>query len=211
MKTKIPVSYVIIACCVTLLMSSCAGKKSVGNTAEGEVKLLSCIVVMPTRTPVVTTNSITYTEAEELERGAKFVESVLAEKLNGSQVPRIIAASNVEGVVTEVAGGNVGMMRFVAQELNCKSLLVSKVLKYKQRNGGEYSVDSPASVALEMQIFDVDRNSILWSSTFNETQQTLLSNIFSFTKAQSRGFKWISVEELTRQGINERLTECPFL
>jgi len=46
---------------------------------------------------------------------------------------------------------------------------------------------------------------------FKETQQSLMSNLMTFGKAENRGFKWITVEELVRQGIHEKIEECPYL
>ncbi|BCL61137.1 hypothetical protein DGMP_18300 [Desulfomarina profundi] len=62
-----------------------------------------------------------------------------------------------------------------------------------------------------MVLRHVKTGAVLWSADFKETQESLLSNILSFNKAQSRGFKWISVEELLEQGIRERLAQCPYL
>ena len=62
-----------------------------------------------------------------------------------------------------------------------------------------------------MRLVNTRDGGVLWQSMFKETQQSLMSNLMSFDKAESRGFKWITVEELVRQGINEKIEECPYL
>jgi hypothetical protein len=62
-----------------------------------------------------------------------------------------------------------------------------------------------------MALIHSHTGAVLWTGDFRETQESFLSNIFSFTKMQSRGFKWITVEQLVEQGIKERLATCPYL
>ena len=85
------------------------------------------------------------------------------------------------------------------------------VHRYRQRQGGDLAADSPASASFEIRLIDARTKAVLWSADFDETQESLLSNILTFNKAQSRGFKWVTVETLISQGLQERLADCPFL
>ncbi len=212
MKRPLSIIKVGIFCGVLLFLTSCIGKKTYDSkVVNQEVEKLSCLVVMPTRNPIATTKNMKYVDAETLEKGADFLDSLIADELNVSEVSRIIGPSHIETLVAEVAGGNLGMMRAVGKKVNCGTVLYVTVQRFKQRLGGEYAVDSPASAAFEMRLIDIDSGTALWTGTFNETQESLLNNLFSFDKAQSRGFKWITVEELVQQGVHERLAECPYL
>ena len=62
-----------------------------------------------------------------------------------------------------------------------------------------------------MNLYDTRTKAVIWVADFNETQESLMDNLLSFGKAQSRGFKWITVEELVSQGIRERLADLPYL
>ncbi len=212
MNRSISIYSITLVCCLVLVLASCSGKRAGHeNTVDTEVEKLNCLVVMPTRTTVATTKDMKYANAEALEKGAGFLDSIIADELNGSQVSRIIAAEQVAGMPTEVSGGNLGMLKAIGGKLNCNAIFVPTVQRYKQRVGGEYAVDSPASAAFEMRLIDVNSGSVFWAATFSETQESLLNNLFSFDKAKSRGFKWITVEELVRQGVQERLSQCPYL
>ncbi len=72
------------------------------------------------------------------------------------------------------------------------------------------AADAPASASLKIRIVKADKGTVIWSSEFNETQESLLSNVLSFGKAQSRGFKWVTVEELVEQGVRAQLAKCPY-
>ena len=72
------------------------------------------------------------------------------------------------------------------------------------------SVETPAAVAFSMELIGVERGVVLWTASFDETQKALLEDIFSFAKARKRGFKWLSVQELSRDGLTSRLQEFPY-
>lgn len=211
MKTLLSGITISIVCWLAFCLAACSGKQGADPVFEKNIDPLACVVVLPTKTPVATTQNIAYGDAEQLQKGATYLDLLIGEELNNSQVPRIISAAQVEGLPTEVTGGNLGMLKRVGQELNCNAVMVSSIQRFRQRNGGEYAVDSPASAAFEMRIVDVTNGSVIWSTNFSETQQSLLSNLFSFNKAQSRGFKWITVEELMRQGVHEKISASPYL
>ena len=49
------------------------------------------------------------------------------------------------------------------------------------------------------------------SGTFSETQQPLLADMFQFFKKAKRGVKWLSAEELARDGFQQKIADCPYL
>jgi hypothetical protein len=103
------------------------------------------------------------------------------------------------------------LIRNVGSELKCGAVLMTSLADYRQRVGGSYGAESPASASFSMRLINSRDGSVIWQSMFKETQQSLMSNLMSFDKAVSSGFKWITVEELVRQGINKKIEECPYL
>ena len=199
-------------CCTVLILSSCAGRyegseKNVG----GDIKKLSCLIVLPTGTPIDTDKRMGFAEAKNLQKGAVYIDGVLAEELKKFKGARLLNASQVESLSSAISGSRVGMIANIGRELKCESILSVVVSRFHQREGGEFASDYPASAAFTMELIRVQDGRVIWSGSFDEAQESLLSNLFSFGKAQSRGFRWISVEELVRQGVHERLSECPYL
>ncbi len=211
MKRALSFRYIGVICCLSLFLLSCSGKKAVEiASSNNEVKKLSCLAVMPVRTTVSTTENMKFDDAQILEKGADYLDVVILEELNHTNVARIVTPSQLEDLLQEVPGGNIGLLKEVGKRVNCNAVLYTTIQRFEQRKGGDYAVDSPASAGFEMRLVDVQNGTVLWSGNFNETQESLFNNIFSFNKAQNRGFKWITVEDLVRQGVHERIADCPY-
>lgn len=190
-------------------LSSCSVKPEVADNKD--VEPLQCLLVLPAITTVDSSAKIDYSEAEELQNGARFINSLLAEQLGGNPNVRVLDEFQLDAYFPEVKGGRLGVIKTLGTELDCGAVMMTTVKRFKQRDGGDYAVDSPASTAFDLRLFDAATGRVFWSASFSETQQTVLSNLFSLQKAENRGFKWITVEDLTRQGVQERLEECPYL
>jgi len=210
---KKPASSILLSGLCLLLLSACSSFS--GKVGEAEVQPpitpLACIVVLPAGTSVGNDDTIKFSDARELEKGAALATLIMARELSGNSRARILSSSQVSDLVSEVSGGLSGTIAVLGKKLNCDGVLTTTVSRFKQREGGEYSSDSPASATFSMVLRHVPSGTILWSADFKETQESFLSNILSFNKAQSRGFKWINVEDLLEQGIKERLVDCRYL
>ena len=176
-----------------------------------DVQKLSCLIVLPTETPVVTDTKMKYASAQNLQKGAVFMDKVIAAELRDFPGSRLLNAAQVDGLTTGIVSNKMDMIKKIGKELKCDAILTPNLSRFHQREGGEFAADSPASAAFTLELIRIDDGRVLWRGNFDETQESLLSNLFSFDKAQSRGFKWITVEDLVRQGIHEKLASCPYL
>ncbi len=203
---------ICLFCCVVVLFSSCSWLQESNNNQEAKnVQKLSCLIVLPTETPVNSDKKIDFTEAKNLQTGANFMDGVIAQELKDFPGSRLLNASGLEGLTIGIVGNKMEMIKKIGKELKCNAILTTSITRFHQREGGEFGADSPASAAFTMTLTRVNDGKVLWRGNFDETQESLLSNLLSFGKAQSRGFKWITVEDLVRQGIHERLSTCPYL
>lgn len=205
-----PGSMKTIAVLILFLLFSGCGVKQPERVAQDDVSPLSCMVLLPVRVPY-NNSGIESAATADLQDGAIFMQEVLQEELGKSQVSRIVETSQLRYGTEEIDGGNYGAIRKISEHAQCDTVLLSTLSRYTRRQGGEYAVDIPASAAFEMKIVDTGSGKTLWMASFNETQESLLSNIFSFTKAQQRGFKWITVEELVTRGVQDKLRKCPYI
>ncbi len=139
------------------------------------------------------------------------MDRVIAEELKDFPGSRLLNAAQVEGLTTGIITNRMEMIKKFGQQLKCDAILTTTITRFHQREGGEYAADYPASAAFAMELTRINDGKVLWRGNFDETQESLLSNLFSFGKAQSRGFKWITVQDMVRQGIHERLSTCPYL
>lgn len=146
----------------------------------------------------------------DLVAGAGYLYERLQTDLQKLEVTELIEVSELGDQISEVIGGKLGAVKDIGRKARCGAVLVSTMSKFRQRQGGALAVDLPASAAFELQLLEAHSGKTLWFSSFNETQASLMSNLFSFGKAQRRGFKWITVEELVAQGVSEKVEECPY-
>jgi hypothetical protein len=86
-------------------------------------------------------------------------------------------------------------------------LLLPQVLAYQDRTGGEWGSQTPAAAVFDLFLIDVKNKSIAGRYHFEEEQQALTDNILSMDKFIQRGGKWLSGEELVREGLEEGLRE----
>lgn len=192
-------------------LSSCSSKQAqVADNAKEPLKQIGCYLIMPVGTTVDSSVKIKYDEAENLEKGARYVDTVLATELSGHDNARIVDGKQLDSYFPEVKGGVSGVIKEVGTKLGCDAMLLTTVSRFTQREGSTYAVDSPASVAFDMRLINVDTGASLWSTTFSETQQSVMSNVLSWGKAESRGFQWITAEELISQAVKERLEIFPY-
>ena len=91
----------------------------------------------------------------------------------------------------------------VARNLNADAVLIGNISEYSERQGGEFGAESPASVVFEVQLLDAANGEVVWEAYFNETQRTLLENVVEVRKFIKRRAKWISADELAREGVAE--------
>ena len=77
------------------------------------------------------------------------------------------------------------------------------IYKFEERRGGNFSVEKPAGVGFHMHIFD--RGAVKHLFVFDEEQRGLLENIFSIGKFLRRGMKFVTVDKLSEEGVEQGL------
>jgi hypothetical protein len=204
---------VVTLCSLLALLASCS-TRSGGQTEEAEkqIRPLSSVVVLPAEIATEKEAAGETGDDVDLRKGAAFVDLAMAEELQDFSKVRVLSRKQIEDLMEEGSAADaVDVIDHLGRVLHSDAVLQTTVFRYRQREGGEYAVESPASASFQMRLVEVKTRAVLWSADFDETQESLLSNILAFNKAQSRGFKWVSVENLVRQGIKERIAECPYL
>jgi len=85
-------------------------------------------------------------------------------------------------------------------------LLVPQITQWTERVGSDNGVESPASVALDFYLIDV-KNERMNRARYEETQVSLIENLFTARKFADRGGKWVTATRLASDGIEEKLME----
>lgn len=84
------------------------------------------------------------------------------------------------------------------------ALLVPQVMAMRQK---DIAAEEPASVTMDLFLIGVEQETILKRAHFEETQQSLLENLFKVGKFVKRGGKWVTAEELAAEGMKEMVEE----
>ena len=211
MNRNLPFFSNFILLTALLLLTSCAAVESEQKFAD--TSSVRTITVFPVQT-VDLAHHFRDTAQQRLEAGADTLASLLEEYLTGIQSGiafQIISNEQMESLLGEQRGDLFSQARFVASQLNSDAALLITLERFREREGSEYSVDIPASVSFEYKLIKSDSPHVLCSGVFEETQVPLSDNLFTLKKAKGRGFKWITAEDLAREGIKTKFGACPYL
>jgi hypothetical protein len=127
--------------------------------------------------------------------------------------PRIVSLSEdqLQALLGNATGNRQQLIKVAGEQLNCQAALLITLERFRERLGDEYSATEPASLAFEYQLVGTADGKVLCYGQFDETQEPLSENILAIGKAFKRGFKWITVDELTREALNRKFESCPAL
>ena len=86
-------------------------------------------------------------------------------------------------------------------------LVVPQMLEFRERAGGELGVNQPARIVMDVFLVDVRNETLIGRSRFEETQTALTTNLLEADKFFQRGGKWISGNQLAREGMVKAVKE----
>ncbi len=89
------------------------------------------------------------------------------------------------------------------------AVLVGHIFRFKERKGNRASVESPASVAFDLHLIDVESGRIVWTANFDETQRPLTDNVLEIATFLKRGASWVTAEELSQGGLESIMKRFP--
>lgn len=121
---------------------------------------------------------------------------------------QIISESEVKDVSESIPqSGSLARLRRIGELVYADAVLTGRVLRYRERVGGDIGVQSPASVAFTLELIDVQRGDVVWSSRFDETQKGLSENILGLGDIRERGLRWLTAEELAQDGVRKIINQ----
>lgn len=83
------------------------------------------------------------------------------------------------------------------------AVLIGHIYRFVERVGGEYGVSRPASVAFDLHLVAVRDGRILWTANFDETQHTLMEDLFEMDRFLDRDGRWITAREMAETGLRQ--------
>jgi|GEM_PF-760110 len=91
----------------------------------------------------------------------------------------------------------------VGRILGADSVMIGFVSEYTERGGSEWGIESPSTVTFSVEVLSTKDGRVIWETYFTETQKPLFDNLFEIKKFVKRGGKWISADELAKEGARK--------
>jgi hypothetical protein len=121
---------------------------------------------------------------------------------------QVVLESEVKDAGSSVASVNdTARLRKVGEMVYADGVISGRMLRYRERIGGDIGVQSPASVAFTLDLIDVQRGDVIWSARFDETQKGLSENIFALGDIRERGIRWLTAEQLAQDGVRKAVNQ----
>jgi len=108
-----------------------------------------------------------------------------------------------------VAISPIEILQEMGNTFKADAVLTGYIYRWREREGTDYAVNRPASVAFDLHLISPAEGTTLWKAKFDETQRSLLENVFDVsTFFKSKG-KWLTAEKLAMLGLQKMLAEMP--
>ena len=158
-----------------------------------------------------TDKEVSHTVSQQLTEGAVVLKSSIKDIFQDKDGVSYLFPGQTEPLLGDFHGSNHEPALHIGKKIEADAVLTLRLLRYINREGKTYSTSQPASVSFEYSLIHVATGKILCTGLFDETQESLFSNLFSFKQASKRGFKWITARELMMEGLKEKFKDCQFL
>jgi hypothetical protein len=90
-----------------------------------------------------------------------------------------------------------------ARDFGASSVLLGRVLRFREREGSAAGATRPASVSFEVTLYEAPTARKLWVGRFDETQQAITEAILRARQYPGGGTRWLTAAEFARWGATE--------
>ena len=122
----------------------------------------------------------------------------------------LISPGQVRGVFLSIISSNPGMkdmdlFQKIGKIFSADAVLVGYLYRWRERDGTDYSANSPASVAFDLYLISPENKAILWKAKYDKTQKSLSENLFDSDTFFKGGGKWLTAERLAEFALADML------
>ena len=204
-----PYTVFLASLTVLTLLSGCA--RSTAKTQPEDLAPIKTIVVLPVEIGRDSQSSRSPKEMKGLEKGQILLNTLLAEQFSGREDIALLTPEQRDALEKDMIRCRTSAVVTICRTKVADAVLLCTLQRFTEREGTEYSIVSPASVAFDYKLIQAETGQTLCSGTYTETQQPLLDDMFQIFKKAKRGVKWLSAEELVRDGLQQKIADCPYL
>jgi hypothetical protein len=127
-------------------------------------------------------------------------EAVVASRDNTPAMGVVIGASQHQELVDKLCQAG--------RQYGADAVLIGYLYEYQERIGSDYGVESPARVCFELNLISVADGRLVWQDWYRETQQALNENLFHLGKFLQRKGRWITVEQMAAEAMQNMMAKA---
>lgn len=126
----------------------------------------------------------------------------------------LISPGQAQGVLASLLSSNTAMegaqlYQQVGKALSTDGILVGYLYRWMERQGADYAVNTPASVAFDLFLLRSEDGAVAWRGKFDKTQRSFFENVLDLdTFLKSKG-KWVRAEALAEMGLKDLMGKFP--
>ncbi len=209
-----------------LLNGGCYHKKAPATGEDGAMSAINKVVVvgfLPTMHQGVKADVVrdpisgSVYRAEPVPQGvARRMTDVLFNRLVDDERFGLVSPGQARGVFSKLVDSdrNVGMgpvsiAQAVGRSFKADAVLEGYIYRWREREGGDYAVKRPASVAFNLHLIRPSDGAILWKSKYDKTQRSLSENLFDLSTFVEGKGRWMTAEKLAMIGLEKLLAQMP--
>jgi len=176
-----------------LLMSvGCSKKTDTSPASQVPDYAVTCIGVLPVAIADNFDEIVPAAEKKQLQNGVQVLDELLKQHFISRPDVRLVSDGQISGMDENLPAEPLARARVIADRLSCNTVLETTLRRYKDRVGGKFFANDPASVAFDFRLIAIPEGTVLCSGTFDEVQQSVMENLFNFKNATERGFTWVT-------------------
>lgn len=206
----ITVGKVVVLFIGMMFLSGCGLKQRGENVQTAEIPL-TCIAVLAVMYDLEDDGKLTGADKKSLEDGVLVLERLLKKQLVNVSDVRFVRQDQFPIPAHDGGAGFLSMLREAGLQTGCNGVLVMTLHRYRDRVGGSYAVEEPASVSFSWRLLEVNSGIVLCHGRYDETQKSVLENLYYFSRAIKRGFTWVTAESLLADGLDRQFGKCSYL
>ncbi|ABB38265.1 putative lipoprotein [Oleidesulfovibrio alaskensis G20] len=211
---KLCIKILLVTAAAALLLTGCYSPVQ-GPMPLPDINIGVAGFTQPTTTAALLAGYIPENQQEVDNQTLRGLDEDFAAILAGATARKYVSSEQgrqCQEIVSAAQQGEKSISAFehwlrVGRCMEVDYLLVPHLIDWHQRKGENMTAASPASVTLDLFLMDVQGQSLVSRYHFEETQQTLADNLLEFSKFVERKGKWITAEDLAREGLYQGIKE----
>lgn len=149
------------------------------------------------------------------EGATTLLEGLILQHLGDGTERHVLPPERTAGVYEQVLSGAPApssdreAVVWMGRRLGVDAVIVGHVFRFRERRGSHLAVDSPASIAFDMQLVLADNGRIAWNGSVDETQSALSDDLFQIGKFLQRQGRWVTAEAMANGALSRMFASFP--